>query len=310
MRRDVHETARNRWPGILASLGLSDKVLSGKHCSCPICGGKDRFRFDNKDGTGSYYCNGCGAGSGVDLYMAVKGVDFRTAAQEIEILSGNIPASASVTKMDEAEKLANLNRVWLEAKPLDGENEARRYLVGRGLNLSELRLSELRFHPALYHHEAQQNFPALLSRISDTAGTGLSIHRTYLLNGKKAPVDQPKKIMPGKPLSGGSIQLFQHGNYLGIAEGLETAIAAQNLFKAPVWSCLSSGGIESFKPPVGVKEIEIFADNDQNYAGQKSAFVCANRLHREGFMVKVSIPPIEGDWLDVLNSQSQMAQGA
>ena len=51
-----------RWADALRSYGLNEKQLSGKHTECPLCGGKDRFRFDDKEGSGSYYCNGCGAG--------------------------------------------------------------------------------------------------------------------------------------------------------------------------------------------------------------------------------------------------------
>lgn len=43
----------------------------GKHQPCPICGGKDRFMCDDKDGTGSWHCNNCGAGYGLQL-IALK----------------------------------------------------------------------------------------------------------------------------------------------------------------------------------------------------------------------------------------------
>ena len=64
--------AQGRWQGILAELGLSD-YLSGKHGPCPICGGKDRFRWDNKGGNGTYFCNQCGAGDGFKLLQEFKG---------------------------------------------------------------------------------------------------------------------------------------------------------------------------------------------------------------------------------------------
>ena len=49
-RRNVNEIATGRWPNILAHFGVAEKFLTGKHGPCPICGGKDRFRFDNKEG--------------------------------------------------------------------------------------------------------------------------------------------------------------------------------------------------------------------------------------------------------------------
>src|SRR3546814_2638776 len=43
----------NRWPSILPQFGISPSYLTGKQTPCPTCGGKDRFRFDNKDGRGT-----------------------------------------------------------------------------------------------------------------------------------------------------------------------------------------------------------------------------------------------------------------
>ena len=66
-RIDVRTAAQGRWRDILQSLGMDERSLSGKHGPCPMCGGKDRFRFDDKDGRGTYFCSGCGAGDGVKL---------------------------------------------------------------------------------------------------------------------------------------------------------------------------------------------------------------------------------------------------
>ena len=59
------ERARGRWREILPLFGIAPHFLVNKHGPCPICGGKDRFRFDDKDGSGSYFCNVCRAGNGV-----------------------------------------------------------------------------------------------------------------------------------------------------------------------------------------------------------------------------------------------------
>jgi len=54
------------------TLGVDPVFLDGKHHPCILCGGKDRFRFDNKDGSGSYFCSQCGAGTGMQLLMAFR----------------------------------------------------------------------------------------------------------------------------------------------------------------------------------------------------------------------------------------------
>jgi hypothetical protein len=53
--------AQHRWLDILTALGVPAKFLRNWHGPCPMCGGKDRFRFDDKDGKGTFFCNGCGA---------------------------------------------------------------------------------------------------------------------------------------------------------------------------------------------------------------------------------------------------------
>ena len=52
-RLDVREVAQGRWRSILTVLGIDERALSGKHGPCPMCGGKDRFRFDDREGRGA-----------------------------------------------------------------------------------------------------------------------------------------------------------------------------------------------------------------------------------------------------------------
>ena len=80
---DLREQARHHWQGILGSLGISGS-LKNKHQPCPCCGGKDRFRFDDKDGYGTFICNQCGAGDGFKLIMNLLHCDFKHAASIVE----------------------------------------------------------------------------------------------------------------------------------------------------------------------------------------------------------------------------------
>lgn len=88
----ITDLANGHWPAILGALaGLTSEQLTDKHQPCPLCGGKDRYRFDDQDGNGSWYCNKCGgrdsnggAGSGMDLLMRRTGWTFQEAAQRIE----------------------------------------------------------------------------------------------------------------------------------------------------------------------------------------------------------------------------------
>lgn len=81
--RTLKESARGRWPQVLASLGIDVPDNPKKHGPCPTCGGKDRFRFDDEEGRGTWFCNQCDpkAGDGFDLVQKVHCCDFKAAAE-------------------------------------------------------------------------------------------------------------------------------------------------------------------------------------------------------------------------------------
>lgn len=302
-RLDVRTIARGRWRGILSGLGLDERTLSGKHCACPVCGGKDRFRFDDKDGRGTYFCSGCRPGDGVQLAMGITGLSFREVAQRIEQLAGVVPLAARHAERSDDDKLNALRRAFRDSKPIERGDEACRYLAGRGLRLYDLPES-IRMHPGMQYRDGGSvigTFPAMLAAVTGTDGRAVSIHRTYLRDARKAQVPAPKKLMQGLPLAGGAIRLTPVSAVLGIAEGIETALAAAELFEMPVWSCISTAGIEAFEPPAGVRHVIVFADHDANFAGQAAAYRTAHRLALKGFEMEVCIPPTAGDWLDELN---------
>jgi putative DNA primase/helicase len=266
-----------------------------------MCGGKDRFRFDDKDGRGTYYCSGCGAGDGVKLAMALTSQGFRETALQIERLAGVVQPVAGKPERTDEDRLAALRRVWSESKPIQRGDEAERYLLGRGLRLYDLPES-IRVHLGLRYQDGDTvgTYAAMLATVTGPDGRAVSLHRTYLQNASKAPVLHPKKLMQGLPLSGAAIRLTPVSQVLGISEGIETALAASELFEVPVWSCVSAQGIESFEPPAGVEHVIVFADNDANFAGQAAAYRAAHRLKLKGFEVEVVAPPTVGDWLDEL----------
>ena len=47
------ERARNRWREILPRFGIDTRFLTNRHGPCPLCGGRDRFRFDDRNGDGT-----------------------------------------------------------------------------------------------------------------------------------------------------------------------------------------------------------------------------------------------------------------
>jgi putative DNA primase/helicase len=86
------DAAAGRWPALLMELGgLTSDQLTNRHQPCPACGGTDRYRWDNDDGPGGWFCNRCGgkdhrggAGSGLDLLMRVRGWALQDACAAVE----------------------------------------------------------------------------------------------------------------------------------------------------------------------------------------------------------------------------------
>jgi putative DNA primase/helicase len=146
------------------------------------------------------------------------------------------------------------------------------------------------------------HYPAMLAPVVGPDGELRSVHRTYL---GTVPGKRKKLLSPVG--AGAAVRLFEPTDQLGIAEGIETAIAAHELFGVPTWATISASIMEGFDPPAGVRRLVIFGDNDSKFGGQKSAYTLAHRLHRE-LAIEVKIPTERGaDWLDVLNGAGARA---
>ena len=148
------------------------------------------------------------------------------------------------------------------------------------------------------------NYTAMLGAIRTVTGKLMSLHRTYIQNGKKAPVYSPKKIMspvvPGG-IKGCAVQLYKPTDELIIAEGIETALAMFVSTGIPAWSTISAHGMEAVELPEQVRKLTIAADNDENGTGQKAAERLA--LRYRDIETKIMIPPEVGsDWLDVMRA--------
>lgn len=88
--QDIKAAARYRWQEIHAAIGIDPKFLRNKHQPCPACGGEDRFRYDDKDGKGTFICTHweSGAGDGFGLVMHFLGCDFQTALKQVSGILG------------------------------------------------------------------------------------------------------------------------------------------------------------------------------------------------------------------------------
>lgn len=295
-RERIGDLCVGRWESILTSLGVAPEFLSKKHGPCPLCGGKDRWRFDNKDSRGSWFCSHDGAGDGFALLQKINGWSFVQAAREVERVLGVSKQDVHRQEFTDEQKQANLRRVWKESRPVLRGDEVWTYLNRRtGIDAIP---SAIRFHPGL-RYDAGRSFPAMLALVTMPDGKRTTMHRTWLDGkGGKAPVDEPKKVMAGT-IKTGAIRLAPMAECLGIAEGIETALRASVLFGVPTWAAISAGGMRDWEAPEGITEVVIFGDNDENFTGQNAAFSLAHRLAMRGIKTDVRIPTKVGtDWAD------------
>lgn len=307
MLKSIHDQAIGKWRSILPVLGIDPKFLTNRHGPCPICGGKDRFRFDDKEGKGTFFCSGCGPGTGVDLVMRVARVDFKTAVRLIE---PHLPDAPVVVPKAVEGRLPDGRAAWQRGLPILRDDAVSRYLEKRGIVLDEFP-SQLRIMAkAMYKHEdgSKENFPAMIANFVSPCREWTTVHITYLTpGGEKAAVPKVRKFYPGKIPQGGAVRLAPSAETMGVAEGIETALSAMQMFEVPVWATLSAIGMTKWEPPETVRNVLIFGDSDEKFAGHHAAYALAYRLVCKGLHVEVRMPQEVGtDWNDVLMSERRV----
>jgi putative DNA primase/helicase len=289
MKVDVVEMARGRWHYILPMLGVDQKFLTKKNGPCPMCGGKDRFRFTDFQGEGRYYCTQCGPGDGFDLSGKVTGKKFPEIRDCIMRISGSVRPVVETVDVEGCIKAAAERWKKGRTPPVDGpvHTYLRQRLGAFPANVENIRQYE----------------GNLIARVSGAMGGGVNIQTIELKTEAGRVIRGEKKVMKGVLPKGSAIRLAEPvGGVLGIAEGVETALSAWGLFGVPTWSVISTTGMVNWTPPEDVHTVIVFGDNDENFAGQSAAYSIANKLVTQfKKRAEVRIPPIESaDWNDVL----------
>ena len=158
----------------------------------------------------------------------------------------------------------------------------------------------LRFHPACPWEKT--HVPALVAAFHpiaepDDAAPPVAILRIGI-NPDGSKID---KRMLG-PVAGCAIKLDADEFVtigLGVAEGLETAMAIRAKGWRPIWCLGSAGGIEKFAPLSGIETLTIFADHDASGRGQQAARKCLARWVDAGCEVFIHTPhDVGSDWAD------------
>ena len=194
--QDIKAAARYRWQEIHAAIGIDPKFLRNKHQPCPACGGEDRFRYDDKDGKGTFICTHWenGAGDGFGLVMHFLGCDFQTALKQVSGILGMdnanplpIPTTHPQPQpRPEKDHIGKLAALWDEAEPLTPDCPVVQYWESRGLDMAHLP-ENVRFLPEKDYWTTGEDkplllgsFPCMVCAIRDMDEELQGLHLTYL----------------------------------------------------------------------------------------------------------------------------------
>ncbi|HDS5133285.1 TPA: toprim domain-containing protein [Enterobacter hormaechei subsp. oharae] len=293
MKMNVTETVKQacgHWPRILPALGV--KVIKNRHQACPVCGGSDRFRFDDKEGRGTWFCNQCGAGDELKLVEKVFGMNASEAAGKVNAVTGNLPpvapeviaAAEAETEADRKAAAALAVRLMEKTRPASGNA----YLTRKGFPDRECPVL------TVTHKTGGVTFRAgdVVVPLYDDTGA--------LVNLQLISSDGLKRTLKGGAVKGACHTIEgkkQAGKHLWIAEGYATALTVHHLTGETVMVALSSVNLLSLASLVRQKhpacQIVLAADRDLNGDGQTKAAAAAETC--EGI---VALPPVFGDWND------------
>ena len=302
MKMNVTDTVKQacgHWPRILPAPGV--KVIKNRHQACPVCGGSDRFRFDDKEGRGTWFCNQCGAGDGLKLIEKVFGVSASEAAGKVNALTGNLPPvapeviAAAGAETDASRKAAASVAVKLMEKTRTATGNA--YLTRKGFPGSECVML------TATHKTGGVTFGAgdLVVPLYDDSGA--------LVNLQLINFEGLKRTLKGGAVKGTCHIIEgqkQAGKRLWIAEGYVTALTVHHLTGETVMVALSSVNLLSLASLARQKhpacQIVLAADRDLSGDGQTRAAAAARAC--EGI---VALPPVFGDWNDAFMQQGEDA---
>ncbi len=249
----------------------------GRHGSMWLgCIGERRGRwYDHELGEG---------GDLLDLIARERSVTIGAAIQIAkEMLGGSYLATKPTSKHqplpndDAASRTALALRIWRQSVPLKGTLGERYFIEHRKLAIDTLPVD----HALRWNSDAG----AVIALMTDAeTGEPVGVHRTFLdsagakLERKMLGRQGVVRLSPEDAVSAG----------LGIAEGIEDALAVLLSGWSPVWAATSAGAIARLPVLGGVETLTVFADADE--PGLQAAHVCCDRWREAGREVAIASP--------------------
>lgn len=291
----ISGAAIGRWPYILSALGI--KVPSaGHHGACPACGGKDRFRLDDKAGRGTWFCNQCGHGDGLDLVRLVTGrkikevagmVSEALALPEIQEKPALPARKKAAGKEAGAERYTRLRQQSCNGEPV--------YLTNKGLHGYSLPLLSQPLNLAGITFSTG----SLLLPLTDISGN--------ITGGQLINPDGDKSLLPGSQLSGAFIALTdipaETPEQVIITEGFATALTVSLLTEGWIVAAVAATNLlkvtEQIRKRWPETRIILAGDNDLADGKENTGRIQAEKAAKavDGW---VTLPPVrhKADWDD------------
>lgn len=297
--REVKLKANGQWQNILSSLGV--EVPLNTHTACPNCGGKDRFRFDDKDGNGTFICSQCGAGDGLDLIQRIFGGSVTEAAQEVASIIGidtrsdNPPTYSS----DEVKAQQEAQRAQKEeTKAREKAEKHKRFTERYSRTIAHIKRGESDYIKAKGFQGVEMDLlpdRSLIIPLLDGNGT-ITAAQTIKPNGEK-------RLLLDSSKNGSYYPINEPANVstVIIAEGLATAMTCHLIQpEAHTVAAIDASNLIHVAKVMRTKypesKIIIAGDNDSKNevnTGKVKAEAAAREVG--GY---ISIPPNGGDWND------------
>jgi predicted P-loop ATPase len=295
VRRRLADTAKDWLPALFPN---ARRAPDGRTLRCADLSG----RAPRGEGSCVIHLEGRFAGWGFDhatgesagpidmVYHATGTPEPRLFDEAARLARMDCPAPPARTAEPRADHSHEIARILAGCVPLAG-SPAEAYLRGRGLAPPDS--PDLLFHPDLADFESRRGWPGMVAIVRDAAGepTG-GIHRTYLLDDSSGKAPPGKKMLG--PIAGGAVRIAQmpEDGRIGVAEGIETALAAMALFDVPAMAALSADGLRRWQWPEGTRHVTIFAD--AGHAGMQAAATLADRLNVADIPSRI-VAPLHGD---------------
>ncbi|MFM5744007.1 DUF927 domain-containing protein [Aeromonas veronii] len=298
---DVVAAAAGHWPDLLAAVGIGIP-RRGKHGPCPACGGKDRFRLDDKGGRGTWICSQCGNGDGLDLVGKVTGRQPKEAAELIAPLVG-----LSDSGLDHAarEQLHQQQQARAEQEHKQAEQQRRKaarratsisadikqgispYLERKALSGLPMPLTqrviavgELTYQPG-----------SLVVPLWDEAGG--------LVNVQLINTEGDKRYLPGGQKAG-AFHRIDGGELVAVVEGYASGLSVQAATGATVYCAMDAGNLLAIAQIARRQHPEarllLCGDNDEGTKGNPGKAKAEHAAATVGGLV--ALPSVAGDWND------------